>query len=61
MEPIGTVKALFRHPVKSMRGEELDAATIGWHGVDGDRRYAFVKSDSPSGFPWLTPPEAFRP
>jgi hypothetical protein len=37
-----------------MRGEELDAATIGWHGVDGDRRYAFVKSDSPSGFPWLT-------
>ena len=54
MEQVGTVKAVFRHPVKSMRGEELDAATIGWHGVDGDRRFAFVKSNSPSGFPWLT-------
>lgn len=54
MEPVGTVKALFRHPVKSMRGEQLEKATIGWHGIDGDRRFAFVKSDSPGGFPWLT-------
>lgn len=54
MQPIGLVRSIFRHPVKSMRGESLEVARIGWYGVDGDRRYAFVKSDSPSGFPWLT-------
>jgi uncharacterized protein YcbX len=38
---IGQIEALFRYPVKSMRGEPLDAATLGWHGLDGDRRLAF--------------------
>lgn len=51
---IGTVEALFRHPVKSMRGERLDAAALGWHGLDGDRRLAFRRVDDRGGFPWLT-------
>jgi hypothetical protein len=38
---IGQIEAIFRYPVKSMRGELLDAATLGWHGLDGDRRLAF--------------------
>ena len=51
---IGQVEGLFRYPVKSMRGEELAAAKLGWHGLDGDRRLAFRRIDDRSGFPWLT-------
>jgi uncharacterized protein YcbX len=32
------VEALFRYPVKSMGGERLEVAKLGWHGLDGDRR-----------------------
>jgi uncharacterized protein len=51
---IGHVEAIFRYPVKSMRGEPLEAATLGWHGLDGDRRLALRRVDDRSGFPWLT-------
>src|SRR5712675_2191932 len=51
---IGHVEAIFRYPVKSMRGERLEAADLGWHGLDGDRRLAFRRIDDRSGFPWLT-------
>lgn len=51
---IGQVEALFRYPVKSMGGEGLDAADLGWHGLDGDRRLAFRRLEDRSGFPWLT-------
>jgi uncharacterized protein YcbX len=51
---IGQVEAIFRYPVKSMRGERLEVATLGWHGLDGDRRLAFRRMDNHSGFPWLT-------
>ncbi|HTE47352.1 MAG TPA: MOSC N-terminal beta barrel domain-containing protein [Gemmatimonadaceae bacterium] len=51
---IGHVEALFRYPVKSMRGERLDVATLGWHGIDGDRRLAFRRMDDRGGFPWLS-------
>jgi hypothetical protein len=51
---IGQVEALFRYPVKSMGGERLEAATLGWHGLDGDRRLAFRRIDDRSGLPWLT-------
>ena len=51
---IGHVEAIFRYPVKSMRGERLDVARMGWHGLDGDRRLAFRRMDDRSGFPWLT-------
>lgn len=51
---IGQIEALFRYPVKSMRGESLDAASLGWHGLEGDRRLAFRRLDERGGFPWLT-------
>jgi uncharacterized protein YcbX len=51
---IGELKALFRYPVKSMSGEALKAAELGWHGLDGDRRLALRRIDDRSGFPWLT-------
>jgi uncharacterized protein YcbX len=51
---IGQVEALFRYPVKSMAGERLESAAMGWHGFDGDRRLALRRIDDRSGFPWLT-------
>ncbi len=51
---IGQIEAIFRYPVKSMRGEPLDAATLGWHGIEGDRRFAFRRRGERGGFPWLT-------
>jgi len=51
---IGHVEAIFRYPVKSMGGERLEAANLGWHGLDGDRRLAFRRIDDRGGFPWLT-------
>ena len=51
---VGEVEALFRYPVKSMSGEALEAADLGWHGLDGDRRLAFRRAGDRAGFPWLT-------
>ena len=51
---VGRVEAIFRYPVKSMGGERLEVAALGWHGLDGDRRLAFRRADDRSGFPWLT-------
>ena len=51
---LGRVSAIFRYPVKSMAGELLDVARLGWHGVEGDRRLAFRRLTDKSGFPWLT-------
>ena len=51
---IGHVEAIFRYPVKSMGGERLDAATLGWLGLDGDRRLALRRLEDRSGFPWLS-------
>src|SRR6266404_5132816 len=51
---IGHVEAIFRYPVKSMGGERLESAKLGWQGLDGDRRLAFRRIDDRSGFPWLT-------
>lgn len=51
---IGQVEGIFRYPVKSMSGERLEAANLGWHGLDGDRRLAFRRIDDHSGFPWLS-------
>jgi hypothetical protein len=51
---IGYVEAIFRYPVKSMRGDRLQAAQLGWHGIDGDRRLALRRINDRSGFPWLS-------
>ena len=54
MSIVGRVDSLWRYPVKSMRGEELEEAFVGFSGVYGDRLFAFRSSASPKGFPWLT-------
>ena len=54
MNVIGTVESLWRYPVKSMRGEELDEMFAGYAGVYGDRLFAFESSASPKGFPFFT-------
>ncbi|MBI4624967.1 MAG: MOSC N-terminal beta barrel domain-containing protein [Verrucomicrobia bacterium] len=58
---IGQVEAIFRYPVKSMGGERLEVAQLGWHGLEGDRRRAFRRIDDRSGFPWLTASKVRRP
>ena len=55
MTVVGRVIALWRYPVKSMAAEELDGAEVSWHGLAGDRRWAFIRDGQVrSGFPWLT-------
>jgi uncharacterized protein YcbX len=52
---VGHIAELWRYPVKSMAGERLDAAEVGWHGLAGDRRWAFIRPGlERSAFPWLT-------
>lgn len=40
--PIGSVVSLWRYPVKSMMGEELNASDVTERGLLGDRAYALV-------------------
>ena len=54
MKLVGHVCGLVRYPVKSMGGTETEAAFLGWHGLAGDRRFAFRRLDDGSDFPWLT-------
>ena len=54
MTIIGKVESLWRYPVKSMRGEELDEAFAGYAGVYGDRLFAFKSSANHRGFPFFT-------
>ena len=42
--PPGAVVSLWRYPVKSMLGEELNAAEVTARGLRGDRAYALVDS-----------------
>jgi len=51
---IGRVESLWRYPVKSMRGEELGEAYVGYAGVFGDRIYAFHDTAARPGLPYLT-------
>src|SRR3984893_13189580 len=50
---LGRISAIFRYPVKSMAGEQLDVAQLSWHGIAGDRRFAFRRLADKNGFPWL--------
>ena len=54
MSIIGNVDSLWRYPIKSKRGEQLNEAFVGFSGVYGDRLFAFRSSASPKGFPYLT-------
>ena len=51
---VGTIESLWRYPVKSMRGEELDELFAGYAGVYGDRLFAFTSSANAKGFPFFT-------
>ncbi|MEA2328166.1 MAG: uncharacterized protein QOE68_3125 [Thermoanaerobaculia bacterium] len=54
MTEVGRISAIYRYPVKSMAGERMDSAELGWHGLEGDRRFAFRRSGVVTGMPWLT-------
>jgi len=60
MSIIGKVDSLWRYPVKSMRGEELDEAFAGYSGIYGDRLFAFRSSANHEGFPYFTAREQRR-
>src|SRR4051812_17909749 len=52
---VGRIAALWRYPVKSMAPESLESVEVAWHGLAGDRRWAFVQDALVrSNFPWLT-------
>jgi uncharacterized protein YcbX len=51
---VGRVYEIVRYPVKSMAGISADSALLGWHGLDGDRRFAFRRLGDATGFPWLS-------
>lgn len=46
MNKVGSVGALYRYPVKSMMGEELNATTFGSKGVVGDRIFALADPET---------------
>jgi uncharacterized protein YcbX len=53
--PVGRVVGLWRYPVKSMAGNPVPEVEVSWHGLAGDRRWAFIREGVVrSGFPWLT-------
>jgi len=54
MSVVGKVDSLWRYPVKSMRGEELDEAFASYSGIYGDRVFAFRSSANHKGFPYFT-------
>lgn len=54
MKELGHVCELVRYPVKSMAGMVTESAFLGWHGLGGDRRFAFRRLGNASGFPWLS-------
>jgi len=60
MSIVGKIDSLWRYPVKSMRGEELDEAFAGYSGIYGDRLFAFRSAANHKGFPYLTAREQRR-
>jgi uncharacterized protein YcbX len=51
---IGRIQAIYRYPVKSMAGEAIEQSPLGWHGLEGDRRFALRRIAEQGSFPWLT-------
>jgi uncharacterized protein YcbX len=51
---LGHVHELTRYPIKSMAAVATKSAFLGWHGLNGDRRFAFRRLNDNSGFPWLS-------
>jgi uncharacterized protein len=53
MQIIGTVESLWRYPVKSMRGEAVAEAFMGFSGIYGDRCFAIKDAAARKGYPYL--------
>jgi uncharacterized protein YcbX len=53
MERIGTVESICRYPVKSMAGEDVAQAFVGFAGLMGDRAFAFVRTPAPKASPGI--------
>lgn len=51
---LGRIHAIYRYPVKSMAGELIETTRLGWHGIEGDRRFSFRRLADAGGLPWLT-------
>jgi uncharacterized protein YcbX len=54
MSTIGVIESIWRYPVKSMRGEQLDRVFVAFAGVMGDRVYGIIRENGNPGFPWHT-------
>ena len=54
MIQVGHVQEIRRYPVKSMAGVSVNSASLGWHGLEGDRRFALRRIGADNGFPWLS-------
>src|SRR3954465_8730793 len=54
MTQVGRIGAIYRYPVKSMAGELMTSAQLGFHGLDGDRRLAFLRTGVHANFPFLS-------
>jgi len=54
LERIGQLSILRRYPVKSMAGEDMEEARVGFAGMIGDRVFAFIDNRNQSDFPWMT-------
>jgi uncharacterized protein YcbX len=51
---VGHVREIVRYPIKSMAGTATESTFLGWHGLEGDRRFAFRRMEDDGGFPWLS-------
>jgi uncharacterized protein YcbX len=54
MIELGRICEIVRYPVKSMAGTATESSVLGWHGLAGDRRFAFRRVGENGGFPWLS-------
>jgi uncharacterized protein len=54
MTAVGVIESIWRYPVKSMAGEQLDEVFVAFAGVMGDRIYGFINDKGNPGFPWHT-------
>ena len=50
--PIGSVVSLWRYPIKSMMGEELNSSYMTGRGLAGDRSYGLIDQETGK---WLVP------